>query len=174
MRKILSSVTPSVILLFLTVLIACESKPKFETCGGQPTCPPPAEANAPTEVQQVREGVAGRWKLIRTQTRDTFHKTAGEYRNLDRSMCISYDGGVQYFIENKQVACLLCYELKKADTGVRIEVDHSGGNAFCKQSFQSGGITVAGDSLVMTAVDSFVHKRLVYRRANADGSLKVN
>jgi hypothetical protein len=173
MRKNLLRVAPSVILLLLFVAMACQSKPNFETCGGQPTCIPPNDENAPAEVKKLREDLAGRWKLIRTFTRDTFHKTEREYRNLDRQLCISYDGGVQYFIENKVAACLLCYELKKGDKGLRIEVDHASSNAFCKQSFQSGDIAVAGDSLAVNTLDSFVVKRLVYRRLNPDGTIKA-
>jgi hypothetical protein len=154
--------------------VACESSPKFENCGGQPACPPPTDANAPADLKKLRESVAGKWKLARINTIDTVRKTTAAYTNLDRSLCLGYEGSVQYFREDRTLSCALCYELSKGVDKFEIKADHVTDNRFCKESFQSGEIQCAGDSLVMINRDSFVIKRAVYRRMDDKGNFKAN
>jgi hypothetical protein len=149
--------------------VACESSPKFETCGGQPVCPSPTDANAPEDLKKLRENVAGKWKLVSINTIDTVRKTTAAYTSLDRGVCLSYDGGVQYFREDRVLSCQLCYELSKGADKFEIKANHSNQNKFCLESFQSGEIQYAGDSLVMINRDSFVIKRAVYRRMDDNG-----
>ena len=154
--------------------VACQSSPNFETCDNQPVCAPPTDANAPADLQKLRESVAGKWKLVRINTIDTIHKTAAPYTNLDRSLCIGYEGSVQYFRENRTLSCALCYELKKGADKFEIKANHPNQNKFCLESFQSGEIQCVGDSLVMINRDSFVIKRAVYRRMDEKGNFKAN
>ncbi len=149
--------------------IACESSPKFETCGGQPVCPPPTEANAPEDLKKLREGIAGKWKLLRINTLDTVRKTTSVFKDLDRSLCLSYEGGVQYFRQDRTLTCQLCYELAKGADKFELKANHSNANKFCLESFQSGEIQYAGDSLVVISQDSFILKRVIYRRMDDNG-----
>jgi hypothetical protein len=160
----------SILAAFAALLfVACESSPKFETCGGQPVCPAPTDANAPEDLKKLRENVAGKWKLVRINTIDTVRKTTAAYTSLDRGVCLSYDGGVQYFREDRVLSCTLCYELAKGADKFEIKANHSNQNKFCLESFQSGEIQCNGDSLVMVNRDSFVVKRAVYRRMDDKG-----
>jgi hypothetical protein len=149
--------------------VACQSSPKFETCGGQPVCPPPTDANAPEDLKKLRENIAGKWKLLRINTLDTVRKTTSEFKTLDRGVCLSYEGGVQYFREDRVLTCQLCYELVKAADKMEIKANHSSNNKFCLESFQSGEVQYAGDSLVITSRDSFLVKRIIYRRMDDAG-----
>lgn len=154
--------------------VACQSSPKFETCGNQPVCAPPIDANAPEDLKKLRESVSGKWKLVRIATLDTVRKTTANYTSLDRSLCIGYEGNVQYFREKQTLSCALCYELSKGADKFEIKADHATDNKFCKESFQSGEIQCVGDSLVMINRDSFVVKRAVYRRMDDKGNFKAN
>ena len=154
--------------------VACQSSPKFETCGNQPVCAPPLDANAPADLQKLRESVSGKWKLVRIATLDTVRKTTASYTSLDRSLCIGYEGSVQYFREARALSCALCYQLKKGVDKFEIQADHASQNKFCLESFQSGEIQCVGDSLVMINRDSFVVKRAVYRRMDDKGNFKAN
>jgi hypothetical protein len=154
--------------------IACQSSPKFETCGGQPVCPAPTDANAPEDLKKLRENIAGKWKLVRINTIDTVRKTTAAYTSLDRGICLSYEGGVQYFREDHELTCQLCYELAKNVDKFEIKANHSNMNKFCIESFQSGEIQYAGDSLVLINRDSFVVKRAIYRRMDDKGHFKPN
>lgn len=154
--------------------VACTSGPTFENCGNQPVCAPPTDANAPEDLKKLRESVAGKWKLVRINTLDTVRKTTAAYTSLDRSLCIGYEGNVQYFREARTLSCALCYELSKGVDKFEIKADHATDNKFCKESFQSGEIQCVGDSLVMINRDSFVVKRAVYRRMDDKGNFKAN
>ncbi len=154
--------------------IACQSSPNFETCGGQPVCTPPTDANAPEDLKKLRENIAGKWKLVRINTIDTVRKTTAAYTSLDRGLCLSYEGGVQYFREDHVLSCALCYELAKGADKFEITANHVSNNKFCRESFQSGEIQYAGDSLVMINRDSFVIKRALYRRMDDNGHFKGN
>lgn len=154
--------------------VACESGPTFENCGNQPVCAPPTDANAPEDLKKLRENVAGKWKLVKITTLDTVRKTTAAYTSLDRSLCIGYEGSVQYFRESRTLSCALCYELAKGADKFEIKADHATDNKFCKESFQSGEIICAADSLVMINRDSFVVKRALYRRMDDKGNFKAN
>ena len=168
----------SILLLAALTLVlgACKNDKKFETCAGQPVCTmPPTADNAPADLLKLRENVAGKWKLIKVATVDTIHKTGRDWTDIQRSFCISYDGGVQFFMDNHVLTCKLCYELtSRPEGGYNINVDHAASNTFCKQSFPSGEIKCAADSLVMISRDSFIIKRFIYRRMNDDGTYKVS
>ena len=160
--------------LAVLFFVACKSGPTFETCGNQPVCVPPTAANAPADLKKLRESVAGKWKLVKITTVDTVRKTTADYTSLDRSVCIGYEGSVQYFREDRKLSCALCYELSKGTDKFEIKADHTTDNKFCKESFQSGEIQCVGDSLVMVNRDSFVIKRALYRRMDENGNFKAN
>lgn len=160
--------------LAVLFFVACKSGPTFETCGNQPVCAPPTAANAPADLKKLRESVAGKWKLVKITTVDTVRKTTADYTSLDRSVCIGYEGSVQYFREDRKLSCALCYELSKGTDKFEIKADHTTDNKFCKESFQSGEIQCVGDSLVMVNRDSFVIKRALYRRMDENGNFKAN
>jgi hypothetical protein len=154
--------------------VACQSSPKFETCGGQPVCPAPTDANAPEDLKKFRENIAGKWKLARINSVDTVRKTTQDYTRLDRGMCLSYEGGVQYFREDHVLSCQLCYEVSKVADKFELKANHPNTNKFCVESFQSGEIQYAGDSLVIVNRDSFIVKRAIYRRMDDKGNFKAN
>lgn len=168
-----SILTPTVFALLLC-LVACKNEPKFENCTDKTTCLPAVADNAPDAVKKMHETLSGKWKFVSVTTRDTFHKTGATFINKRASACIGYNGGVQYFIDAHQLVCQMCYELKQGKESVEIVVDKENQNAFCKESFQSGELLCAGDSLVVTSRDSFVIKKTLYRRMNDDGTFKVN
>jgi hypothetical protein len=160
--------------LVLFCLYACQSNPKFEVCGeAGKACIPMAE-NASEAVKKFQETMAGKWKFVSVTTRDTFHKTGATFINKRANACIGYTGGVQYFVDNQGLVCQMCYQLKEANGEMEIDIDKTAQNKFCLESFQSGTIKCAGDSLVVMSRDSFVIKWTLYRRMNDDGTLKVN
>ncbi len=174
-----SAFTPSFTSYFVmaTVLVlffACQSSPKFPNCTDTTTCLPAVEDNAPEAVKKMHETLSGKWKFVSVTTEDTFHKTGATFINKRASACIGYNGGVQYFLDNHQLTCQMCYELKQGTEGVEIIIEKANQNAFCLESFQSGKLICAGDSLVVTSQDSFVIKKTLYRRMNDDGTFKVN
>ncbi len=160
--------------IVVVLFFACQSSPKFPNCTDTTTCLPAVEENAPEGVKKMHETLSGKWKFVSVTTEDTFHKTGAKFINKRASACIGYNGGVQYFIDNKQLTCQMCYELKQGTEGVEIVIDKTNQNAFCLESFQSGNVLCGGDSLVVTSRDSFVIKRTLYRRMNDDGTFKVN
>ena len=164
---------PSVIAAIF-MFFACQSSPNFPNCTEKTTCLPSVEDNAPAAVKTMHETLSGKWKFISVTTEDTFHKTGAKFINKRASACIGYNGGIQYFIDNQQLVCQMCYELKQGTEGVEIKVEKENQSPFCQESFQSGDLLCAGDSLVVTSRDSFVIKRTLYRRMNDDGTLKVN
>ena len=165
--------TPSVCALIF-LFMACNNGPKFENCVDKTACLPAVADNAPDAVKKMHETLSGKWKFVSVTTQDTIHKTGQTFMNKRASACIGYNGAVQYFIDNKQLVCQLCYELKQGKESVEIAVEKENQNKFCQQSFQSGELLCAGDSLVVTSRDSFVIKKTLYRRMNDDGTFKVN
>jgi hypothetical protein len=158
----------------LLLLNACSNGVAHETCGGQPTCPPPLEANASPELTKLRADLSGKWKVSGITTRDTFHKTEQRYPKLRFNMCISYDGGILFFQNGKELVCQYCYTLKNGeDNAQEIVLDETGLSPFCLQQLQSSKVKIAGDSMVLVRRDSFVYKTAVYRRMNDDGTFKV-
>ena len=154
------------------VLNACNSN-HFETCNSGVTCPPPTEEKTTPELQALRENFSGKWKFVRVNTIDTLHKTAGSFSSLRADMCVSYNGSIDFFIDAHKPVCAYCYELKKGATELEFKIDASNLTAFCRESLQSGGIKVGGDSLVIVSRDSFVVKSALYRRMNDDGTFKT-
>lgn len=167
-----SFLTPSVVAVLL-LFVACKSEPKFPNCTEKTTCLPAVADNAPEAVKKMHETLAGKWKFVSVATRDTFHKTGATFINKRANACIGFNGAIQYFIDNQQLVCQLCYELKQGKESLEIAVDKENQNKFCLESFQSGEIQCAGDSLVVVSRDSFVIKRTLYRRMNDDGSIKL-
>lgn len=168
------SLASFIMLTIVVLFVACQGSPKFPNCTDTTTCLPAVEDNAPEAVKKMHETLSGKWKFISVTTEDTFHKTGAKFINKRASACIGYNGGVQYFIDNQQLVCQMCYELKQGTEGVDIVVERANQSAFCLESFQSGKLLCAGDSLVVTSQDSFVIKKTLYRRMNDDGTLKVN
>lgn len=169
----LKTLLPSVCAIIL-MLSACSETPKYETCGGQPTCPPPADDKAPESIKKLRQDIAGKWKLASLATRDTIHKTEQNYNNLRASMCISYDGGIQFLRDYTELVCTYCYELQNTNDTLNIKLDESGLSKFCKEQFQSGAITIRNDSLIVARRDSFIVKKIIYKRMNDDGTFKTS
>ena len=161
----------SVMILFL--FVACQNEPKFPNCVDKTACLPAVADNAPEAVKKMHETLAGKWKFSSVTTRDTFHKTGATFINKRANVCIGFNGAIQYFIDNQQLVCEMCYELKQGKETVEIAVDKDNQNKFCLESFQSGDIQCAGDSLVVTSRDSFVIKRTLYRRTDDKGIIKV-
>lgn len=159
-------------LALIIVLNACNSK-HFETCNSGTNCPPPTEAKTTPELQSLRENFSGKWKFVRVSTLDTVHKTAGTFSSLRADMCVSYNGSIDFFIDAHKPVCAYCYELKKGATELEFKIDATNLSAYCKESLQSGGIKVAGDSLVIVSRDSFVVKSTLYKRMNDDGTYKT-
>lgn len=162
--------------LVVVLFMASSCGNNFEKCDGQPICQTaPISASASDGLKKIRETMAGKWKLYRTATIDTLHKTSGEFKNRRADMCVSYDGGVRFFIDDHKPVCAYCYDLTSAGEMVKITVDQTAKmTPFCEQMLQSGDFSCVGDSLVITSRDSFVVKRAVYRRMNEDGSFKAN
>jgi hypothetical protein len=163
---------PSVLLVLL-LTVGCKDEPKFPNCTEKTACLPAVADNAPDAVKKMHETLAGKWKFVSVTTRDTFHKTGATFMNKRANACIGYNGGVQYFIDNQQLVCQMCYEIKQGKEQIEMSVDKDNQNKFCLESFQSGELLCQGDSLVVTSRDSFVVKKTLYRRMNDDGSLKV-
>ena len=172
LKSKLSILTPSVLAVIL-LFVACKSEPKFPNCIEKTTCLPAIADNAPEAVKKMHETLAGKWKFLRVTTQDTIHKTGATFIDKRANVCIGYNGAIQYFINNQELVCKLCYELKQGKESIEIAVDKENQNKFCVESFQSGDIQCAGDSLVVVSRDSFVIKRTVYRRMNDDGSFKA-
>jgi hypothetical protein len=157
----------------LSIFVACKNEPKVFNCVEKTTCLPSIADNAPESLKQMHTELSGKWKFVNVTTRDTFHKTGAIFMNKRANACISFNGAVQYFIDNQQLVCQMCYEIKQGKERVEIAVDKDNQNKFCLESFQSGDIQCAGDSLVVTSRDSFVVKRTLYRRMNDDGTFKL-
>jgi hypothetical protein len=158
--------------VFTVFMDSCENK-NFETCSGQPVCPP-FEKNLSPEIQKLREEIAGKWKFVRVETRDTFHKTGTTYNTQRYGLCISYEGGILYHQNYKEVNCTYCYDLKKDNGTMRLALDEGATNTYCAQALQSSDVIIGGDSMVLFRRDSFVTKRTVFKRANDDWTFKTN
>ncbi len=167
-----SFLAPSVFFALL-FLVACKEEPKFPNCSEKTTCLPAVADKISDAVKTMHETVSGKWKFVSVTTRDTFHKTGATFMNKRANACIGYNGGVQYFIDAQILTCQMCYELKDGKAGVEIVVDKENQNKFCQESFQSGELYCSGDSLIVTSRDSFVIKKVLYRRMNDDGTFKL-
>ncbi len=169
-----SNIYPSVLcLLFVLFLSACESSTSHETCGGQPICPPPIDGKASEALKKLRTDIAGKWKFVSLFTRDTFHKTEQKYTTQKSSLCVSYDGGIQFFRDYTDLVCVFCFELHNSGDTLRIKIDDSGLSKYCSEQLQTGDITIRNDSLILLRRDSFITKNIVYKRMNEDGSFKT-
>jgi hypothetical protein len=157
---------------FSVFIVSCNNK-NFETCGGQPACPP-FEKNLTPEIQKLREDIAGKWKFVNVATRDTFHKTGTTYNTQRYGLCISYEGGILYHQNYKTVDCTYCYDLKNVNGTTQLVLDGGATNTYCSQALQSSDVTIAGDSMVLFRRDSFVTKRTLFKRANDDWTFKTN
>jgi hypothetical protein len=173
MLKMMKFITPSVFLLSVILfLTSCDNK-NYETCGGQPTCPPFEEKAGP-DIQKLRADAAGKWKIAAVETRDTIHKTEKTYNTLRYGLCVSYNGGILLYKDYKDVVCTYCFDLKKEGDTHRLALDEGVANTFCVEALQSSDIIVRNDSMILFRRDSFVTKRIIYRRANDDWSFKLN
>lgn len=169
----IKTLLPSVVAVVL-MLSACSETPKYETCGGQPVCPPPSDDKASDNVKKLRQDLAGKWKFASLATRDTIHKTEQNYTNLRTAMCISYEGGIQFLRDYKELVCTYCYELNSNKDTLNIKVEASPASKFCQEQFQSGAIIVRNDSLILSRRDSFIVKEIIYKRTNDDGTFKAH
>ena len=172
MKKTAFFCSSVLLFVFIVFISSCNNK-NFETCSGQPTCPPFA-ANLTPDIQKLREDIAGKWKFVKVETRDTIHKTGTTYNTQRYGLCISYEGGILYHQNYKEVACTYCYELKTNNDTMRLSLDGGATNTYCSQALQSSDVTIKGDSMVLFRRDSFVTKRTVFKRANDDWSFKAN
>ena len=117
--------------------------------------------------------VAGKWKLADLQTENTALKTKQSFNNLRFSMCVSYNGGIQFFRNGQDYVCDYCYELKSTNDTLTINIDEANLSAFCKQQLQTSAITIRNDSMILFRRDSFIVKNVIYKRMNEDGSFKT-
>lgn len=176
MRFFSKKMTPSVLAAFSAaiLLFACNNEPKREMCGTKSDCGSPVSVNnTDPDIKAAHEAIADRWKLYEVRTIDTFRKKPGRYgdSNMRRSMCISYDGAIQYFLNYKELTCKLCYKISKKDGKLQFDVSETD-NKFCAESIPSSQLTVAGDSLVLFRRDSFIEKTFVFKRMNEDGTFR--
>lgn len=162
------------IIILFTGLIACDEASKYESCGGQPVCPPPIDDKAPESVKKLRADFAGKWKFVSMDTRDTFHKTEQKYNTQKSSMCISYDGGIQYLRNYTDLVCVYCYELQNSGDTLKLKLDEAGLSKYCLEQFQSSDIIIRNDSMILFRRDSFIVKNIVYKRTNDDGTFKTS
>ena len=162
------------IIAIIFAFISCTETPKFETCGGQPTCPPPTDEKASDNIKKMRQDIAGKWKFASLTSRDTAHKTEQNYNALRASMCVSYDGGIQFLRDYTELVCVYCYELQSANDTINIKLDETGLSKYCKEQFQSGAIVIRNDSMIVARRDSFIVKSIIYKRMNDDGTFKVS
>ena len=170
----LTNIYPSVLLLLMVLFFAaCENSVAHETCGGQPVCPPPADDKSPENIKKLRTDIAGKWKFVSLFSRDTFHKTEQKYTTQKSSLCVSYDGGIQFFRDYTDFVCAFCYELQSSGDTLRLKIDETGLSKYCTEQLQTGDVTVRNDSLIIIRRDSFILKNIVYKRMNDDGSFKT-
>ena len=175
MKCFLNRFCPSLIVIFFLSMTNCTNKPSYETCGDKSICSiSPAAENAPESVKKLRTEVAGKWKLADLQTENTALKTKQSFNNLRFSMCISYNGGIQFFRNGQDYVCDYCYELKSTNDTLTINIDEANLSAFCKQQFQTSAITIRNDSMILFRRDSTVEKRIVYRRTDDNWNYKIN
>lgn len=152
---------------------ACTETPTYETCGGQPSCPPPTDEKSSESLKKLRQEIAGKWKFASLDTRDTIHKTSRIYNTEKASLCISYDGGIQFFRNYTDLLCTYCYELTSSGDTLKVKIDESGLSKYCKEQLQSSTITIRNDSMILFRRDSFIVKNVIYKRMNEDGSFKT-
>lgn len=161
------------VLAVIVALAACTETANYETCGGQPSCPPPTEDNASESLKKMRQEIAGKWKFASLDTRDTIHNTSQIYNLEKASMCISYNGGIQFLRNYTDLVCTFCYELTGSDGAIQIKLDESGLSKYCKEQLQTSNIVIRNDSMILNRVDSFIVKKVIYKRTNEDGSFKT-
>ncbi len=153
-------------LFFVT---ACSES--HQTCNTTSTCPMPVADNAAPELQKLRTDLSGKWKFVRVNTYDTIHKVAGVFNELRANMCVSYNGNIEYYTNNEEHVCTFCYALLAKPTAT-IDIDKNNLSRYCQELLKSGDVKIVGDSLFLTARDSFTVKKFIYRRTNEDGSFK--
>ncbi len=160
---------------FTSFFMACESKPKYETCVAQSTCGvPPLPDNASETLKKLNADVAGKWKLASYEAENTFLKTANKPLNVRQSMCVGYNGDVLFYRNNQELVCQYCYQLESAGDSSVIKVDETGLSPYCKEMLQTSRIVVRNDSMVLFRRDSIIDKKLTYKRTNDDWTNKAN
>ena len=154
---------------FIFFITACGDS--HQICNTSITCLKPISDNATPELQKLRADLSGKWKFVRVNTFDTIHKVGGVFNELRANMCVSYNGNIEYFTNNEEHVCTFCYALL-AKPNATIDIDKSNVSKYCQELLKSGEIKIVGDSLFLTARDSFTIKNFIYRRTNEDGSFK--
>jgi hypothetical protein len=167
--------TPSVLMCIFALSITSCGGSKFEDCAGQASCAlPPVADNASAAVKKMRDDVAGKWKLYSMDIENTFHKTKSNPTNLRFSMCVSHNGGIIFYRNNQEPVCQFCYEVQNAGDTLKLSIDNSGLSEFCLQQLQSSQIAINGNELTLMRQDSFITKKIVYKRTDDNWAFKTN
>jgi hypothetical protein len=168
-------IIPSILMTLLVLSIAACGGSKFENCNEQASCAlPPIADNASDAVKKLRDNVAGKWKLYSMDIENTFHKTKSSPTNLRFSMCVSHTGGIVFYRNNQEPVCQFCYEVKNAGDTLKLSIDNSGLSEFCLQQLQTSQITITGNEMSLFRQDSFITKKIVYKRTDDNWNYKTN
>jgi hypothetical protein len=165
----------STLIAFAALSMTACGGPSFDNCAGQASCAlPPIADNASAAVKKTRDDVAGKWKLYSMDIENTFHKTKSSPTNLRFSMCVSHEGGIIFYRNNQEPVCQFCYEVKNAGDTLKLSIDNSGLSEFCLQQLQTSQITINGNELSFFRQDSFITKKIVYKRTDENWAYKTN
>jgi hypothetical protein len=165
----------STLIAFAAFSMTACGGPSFDNCAGQASCAlPPIADNASAAVKKTRDDVAGKWKLFSMDIENTFHKTKSSPTNLRFSMCVSHEGGIIFYRNNQEPVCQFCYEVKNAGDTLKLSIDNSGLSEFCLQQLQTSQITINGNELSFFRQDSFITKKIVYKRTDENWAYKTN
>jgi hypothetical protein len=166
---------PCILMTLLVLSIAACNNAQFENCGEQATCAmPPVADKASEAVKKLRDDVAGKWKLYSMDIENTILKTKSSGSNLRFSMCISHNGGIVFYRNLQEPVCQFCYEVKNAGDTLKLSIDDSGLSPFCVQQLQTSQITITGNEMSLFRQDSFITKKIVYKRADDNWNFKTN
>ena len=166
---------PSVLMTLLVLTIAACNEQKFEKCAEQASCAlPPIADNAPEPVKKLRDNAAGKWKLYSMDIDNTFHKTKSNPTNLRFSMCVAHQGGIIFYRNSQEPVCQYCYEIKNAGDTLNLSIDEAGLSEFCKQQLQTSTITITGNEMNLIRQDSFIVKKIIYKKTDDNWNFIVN
>jgi hypothetical protein len=166
---------PSILMTLVALTMVACGGPSFDNCAGQASCAlPPVADNASAAVKKLRDDAAGKWKLYSMDIENTFHKTKSSPTNLRFSMCVSHEGGIIFYRNNQEPVCQFCYEVKNAGDTLKLSIDNSGLSEFCLQQLQTSQITINGNEMSLFRQDSFITKKIVYKRTDENWAYKTN
>jgi hypothetical protein len=166
---------PSILMTLVALTMVACGGPSFDNCAGQASCAlPPIADNASAAVKKTRDDAAGKWKLYSMDIDNTILKTKSNPTNLRFSMCVSHEGGIIFYRNNQEPVCQFCYEVKNAGDTLKLSIDNSGLSEFCLQQLQTSQITIVGNEMSLFRQDSFITKKIVYKRTDENWAYKTN